>query len=32
MGALPKETFKKAITEILFPSPDDIVDTIEVNE
>jgi len=32
MGALPKETFKKAITEILLLSSDGIEDAIEVKE
>jgi thioredoxin len=32
MGALPKETFKKAITEILLLSSDGIEDAIDVKE
>lgn len=32
MGALPKETFKKAIAEILFPPTDSVEDAIEVKD
>ena len=32
MGALPKETFKQAITEILFPPTDGVEDVTEVKE
>jgi len=32
MGALPKETFKQAIAEILFPPKDGVEDAVEVKE